>query len=46
MKAAKRPEWARTHRAKKRRPGDRRERARARAIRSVTNVTHGPASIC
>jgi hypothetical protein len=33
MKAAKRPEWARSHSAKKRRIGDRRERTKLRAIR-------------
>jgi hypothetical protein len=35
MKAAKRPEWARTNHKKARRIGDRRERTRLRAIRTA-----------
>jgi hypothetical protein len=39
MKAAKRPEWARTNSKKKRRAGDRRERGRARAIHTAGTAT-------
>lgn len=39
MKAAKRPEWARTGHKKPRRIGDRRERARLRAIRRAAEAT-------